>query len=170
MGDQAMGAFRSILVPTDYSKDAREAFRVAYDLAKPTGASVVMFHASRFPAPVWETDRQSPVPARIQSKDMRDELGKFPAEVPAVRLEHETVVADGPDAEHILRILEERGCDLIVMATRVRAGRKGRLFGSVTEDVVRRANCPVIVVAAPAGQSANSSEETVCEPARRVTA
>jgi hypothetical protein len=28
--------------------------------------------------------------------------------------EHEMVVADGPDAKHILRVLKERGCDLIV--------------------------------------------------------
>src|SRR5262249_2089568 len=38
--DTAMSVLWKILVPRDYSLDAREAFRVAYDLAKPTGASV----------------------------------------------------------------------------------------------------------------------------------
>jgi nucleotide-binding universal stress UspA family protein len=39
-----MSAFRKILVPTDFSPHAAEAFRVAHDLAKATGTSVAVFH------------------------------------------------------------------------------------------------------------------------------
>ena len=45
-----MSTFQKILVPTDFSLHAEEAFRVAHDLAKATGASVVVFHVSRPPA------------------------------------------------------------------------------------------------------------------------
>ena len=42
-----MSPFRKILVPTDFSLHAEEAFRVATDLAKATGASVVVLEAIR---------------------------------------------------------------------------------------------------------------------------
>jgi hypothetical protein len=63
---------------------------------------------------------------------------------------HEVIVADRPGAAHILEILDKLGCDLIVMGTQGRRGLRQFLFGSVTEDVVRRARCPVMVVKAPA--------------------
>ena len=80
---------------------------------------------------------------------MWEELRKIQPKDPTVHVEHEVIVADRPDAEHILGILEERGCDLIVMGTHGRTWLKHLLFGSVTEDVVRNARCPVMVVKAP---------------------
>ena len=163
-----MSAFRKILVPTDYSAQDREAFRVAHDLAKPTGASVVVFHVSRPPAVATDGDRLSSAPAPAAANDVSDELRTFQARVPAVRVEHEMIVADRPDARHILRVLQERGCDLIVMGTHVRTGRKHRLFGSVTEDVVRRAHCPVIVVMAPAREAGAPTHPSADQPASRI--
>ncbi len=52
-----MSSFRKILVPTDFSPHAQEAFRVAHDLAKATGATVVVFHVFRPPAIVSDGDR-----------------------------------------------------------------------------------------------------------------
>jgi nucleotide-binding universal stress UspA family protein len=63
---------------------------------------------------------------------------------------------------------EQRGCDLIVMGTRVRTRRKHRVFGSVTEDLLRRSHCPVIVVAAPARKSRDSGCQTADSPIARV--
>jgi nucleotide-binding universal stress UspA family protein len=163
-----MSAFRKILVPTDYSRHAREAFRVAYDLAKPTGASVVMFHISRPSAAASDGDRLLSGRAQAESQCLADEPQTIPIKVPAVRVEHEMIEADYPDAEQILRIRRERGCDVIVMGTRVRTGRKHRLFGSVTADVVRRAHCPVIVVTAPSGESGDSAHQHNRQPAVRV--
>jgi universal stress protein A len=164
-----MSTFRKILVPTDFSRHSREAFRVAHDLARPTGSSVVVFHMCRFPALVTDGHRQSAGPPRGEMKDARDERRNVQAKVPTVRVEHETVVADRPDAKHILRVLKDRGCDLIVMGTRVRTGRKHRLFSSVTEDVVRRARCPVIVVTAPDLESGDSARTTAAQAAVRAT-
>jgi nucleotide-binding universal stress UspA family protein len=163
-----MSVFRKILVPTDYSLDAREAFRVAYDLAKPTGASVVVLHISRPPVAVSDGDRPLSAPVHTESKEASDESRMIQANVPAVRVEHATIVADQPDAKQILGILHERGCDLIVIGTRVRTSPKHRLFGSVTEDVVRRAGCAVIVVMAPAREDGASTHPAADRPARRV--
>src|SRR5262245_50112973 len=145
-----MDAIQKILVPTDFSAHADEAFRVALRLAKATGACVVAFHVAAAPAVVAA---EGPSPA-----DVRDEKGKelwggllaLQARDPQVRVEHEVIVADRPTVAHILDLLEQRGCDLIVMGTHGHSWLKQRLFGSVTEEVIRRARCPVMVVKAPA--------------------
>jgi nucleotide-binding universal stress UspA family protein len=144
-----MNAIQKILVPTDFSAHADEAFRVAHRLAKATGASVVAFHVAAPPAVVTA---EGPSPA-----DVRDEKGKnlwggllaLQARDPQVRVEHEVIVAEKPTVAHLLDLLEKRGCDLIVMGTHGRSWLKQRLFGSVTEEVIRRARCPVMVVKAP---------------------
>src|SRR5262249_26969530 len=142
-GDETMSVFRKILVPTDYSSIAREAFRVADDLARPTGASVVMFHVSRPQAAEPAGDRRLAPPGRAERNNRSDEHRPNQTKVPSVRIEHEMMVAERPDAEHILQTVKECGCDAIVMGTRVRAGRKRRLLSSITENVMRKARCPV---------------------------
>jgi nucleotide-binding universal stress UspA family protein len=163
-----MNPIRKILVPTDFSPHAQEAFRVALELAKATGARVVVFHVSRPPAVVSDGDRLLSAPDGAGAKDVWDELQKIQAKDPAVRVEHEVIVSDRPDATHILRILQERGCDLIVMGTHGRTGLLHRLFGSVTEDVVRRAPCPVMVVKAYALEAGSPTQPSTEQPASRV--
>jgi nucleotide-binding universal stress UspA family protein len=85
---------------------------------------------------------------------------------PAVRVRHEVIVADRPGAGHILDILERLGCDLIVMGTHGHSWLKHLLFGSLTEQVVRRARCPVMVVKAPAP----ATEPPTPEPAHMAEA
>ena len=59
-------------------------------------------------------------------------------------------------------MLDKLGCDLIVMGTHGRSWLKHRLFGSVAEEVVRRARCPVMVVKAPA----SAQDLPAAEPAQ----
>jgi len=163
-----MNLIRKILVPTDFSPHAGEAFRVAENLAKPIGASVVLFHVTRPPAVVSDGDRLLLATGRAAAKDIWDELRKIQPKDPEVRVEHEVILSDRRDATHILQILQEQGCDLIVMGTHGRTGFLHRLFGSVTEDVVRRARCPVMLVKAPAKEAGAHTNENAGKPAARV--
>ncbi len=154
-----MNPIRKILVPTDFSPHASEAFRVAENLAKPIGASVVLFHVTRPPAVVSDGDRLFLAAGRAAAKDVWNELRKIQPKDPEVRVEHQVILSDRRDATHILQVLQEGGCDLIVMGTHGRTGFLSRLFGSVTEDVVRRALCPVILVKAQAPKAGSSSHQ-----------
>jgi nucleotide-binding universal stress UspA family protein len=162
-----MSAFRKILVPTDFSPQAAEAVRVAHDLAEATGASLVVFHMFRPQAVA--SGGESPLAAltRAEEEDVWEELRRIQAKDPAVRVDHEVIVADRPDAEHILRTLQERRCDLIVMGTHARMGLWHLLFGSVTEEVVRKARCPVMVVKAPPHVAAAPTHATATPLASR---
>ena len=60
----SMNAIKKILVPTDFSAHADEAFRVAHTLARAIGAEVILFHVARPPAVVSEGGRSWPNRAR----------------------------------------------------------------------------------------------------------
>jgi nucleotide-binding universal stress UspA family protein len=145
-----MDAIQKILVPTDFSGHADEAFRVAHTLARLTGAEVILFHVAQPPAVVTEGGRLLADPGKGEAVNLWDRFDHTQPPDPRVRVTHEVIVADSPGAGHILDILERLGCDLIVMGMHGRSWLKQRLFGSVTEEVVRRARCPVMVVKAPA--------------------
>jgi len=55
----------------------------------------------------------------------------------------------GSPATNILEEAEREGSDLIVMSTHGRTGLAHMLMGSVTEQVVRNAACPVFSVHPP---------------------
>jgi nucleotide-binding universal stress UspA family protein len=145
-----MDAIRKILVPTDFSAHADEAFRVAHRLARGLGAEVVVFHVARPPAVVSEGGKLLAHPTESEPVNLWSRFRDLEPSDPAVRIEHQVIVADKPDASHVLEMLDRMGCDLIVMGTHGRSWLKNLLFGSVTAEVVRLARCPVMVVKATA--------------------
>ena len=143
-----MNAIKRILVPTDFSAHADEAFRAAHTLARATGAEVVVFHVARPPAVVSEGGALLTETGR-EPVNLWERFRELQSGDSRVQVRHQVIVADRPGATQILEILDKLGCDLIVMGTHGRRGLMHLLFGSVTEDVVRRARCPVMVVKAP---------------------
>ncbi|MDY6864197.1 MAG: universal stress protein [Thermodesulfobacteriota bacterium] len=55
-------------------------------------------------------------------------------------------IACGPISSEIVRIAEVEGFDGIIIGTRGLRGLKRMLLGSVAEDVMRHAHCPVTLV------------------------
>jgi nucleotide-binding universal stress UspA family protein len=144
-----MDAIKRILVPTDFSARADEAFRVAHTLARAVGAEVILFHVAQPPTVVSEGGKLLANPGKADAVNLWDRFQSMQPADSKVRVEHQVIVADRPRAGHILEMLDKLGCDLIVMGTHGRSWVKHRLFGSVTEEVVRLARFPVMVVKAP---------------------
>ncbi len=67
-------------------------------------------------------------------------------------------LASGNPAQEIVRIAEEEAVEMIVMSTHGRTGLAHVLMGSVAEQVVRRAACPVLTL----GQSAPGPLKAKC--------
>jgi nucleotide-binding universal stress UspA family protein len=161
-----MDAIRKILVPTDFSTHADEAFRVACVLARATEAEVVVFHIASPPAVVTEGGSLLADPDQREQGNLWERIHSIHSIDPQVRVEHQVIVAHRPSAHHVLEILERLGCDLIVMGTHGRSWLKVLLFGSLTEEVVRWARCPVMVVKAPAHKAAAPPQATKGEDSR----
>src|SRR5262249_32279764 len=60
----------------------------------------------------------------------------------------------GEPVSTILSVVREEPCDLVVMGTHGRTGLGRLLMGSVAEQIVRKASCPVLTVKTPMSRPA----------------
>ena len=139
-----MLAIEAILHPTDFSKHSAYAFRLAGSLARDHGARLIVLHvvSTLGPEQVSHGEAVSQLqPEGYQEKLWRDLRAIQPAD-PAIRMQH--LLAEGDPAAEIVRVAAESGCGLIVMGTHGRTGLDRLVMGSVAEQVMRRAPCPVL--------------------------
>ena len=136
---------RVIVHPTDFSESSRPAWEAACALARDYRARLFAVHVEP-PGPVFaELGAIPPVPVD------RDALERRLSEVcPATKgLNVVHVLVDGEEATEILAFAEKAHADLIVMGTHGRSGFGRLIVGSVAEEVLRRAPCPVMTVRTP---------------------
>lgn len=146
-----MLAWKTILVPTDFSHGSRVALAMAADLARTFGATIILHHSSELPRGI-EPDHTIYPKGSVEPIAVEAYLRK--ASIQA--LEHETqrvsgvtvkVHADlGVASAQILDAVERVKADLVVMGTHGRTGLRHVLLGSVAEKVVRHCKVPVLTV------------------------
>jgi universal stress protein A len=151
-----MLAIRIILHPTDFSKSSDYAFRLACSLAQTHRATVHVLHVGRQPVFAPVEGLVPPEPKRY-SEQLTAKLHEIRAEGPNVPVEYQMLFVGDPAAE-ILRVAQAIKADLIVMGTHGRTGLGRLLMGSVAEQVVRRAPCPVVTVKTPLAETRPSQE------------
>jgi nucleotide-binding universal stress UspA family protein len=143
-----MSPIRSILYPTDFSPQSSPAFAVAAALARDYGARLVVLHVAIPPPFVTYGEFYK---ALEDPQGYRLELEKKLREyqVPNAAGGVEYRLEQGDPTVEIVRLAERLPGDLIVLGTHGRTGVSRLLMGSVAEEVVRQAPCPVITVRAP---------------------
>jgi nucleotide-binding universal stress UspA family protein len=70
-----------------------------------------------------------------------------------------TMVMWGDPVKDIIQLAKAGNFDLIVMATHGRRGFNRFFAGSITEEVMRRAHCSVLVLRAKAGEAEQARKE-----------
>jgi nucleotide-binding universal stress UspA family protein len=140
-----MLAVRTILHPTDFSERAALAFRLACSLARDHGARLLVLHVAP-PAPALYIGVTPPEPDRSR-EERCNRLRTLQPHDPLVRVER--LLTAGQPGAAIVQTAKASGCDLIVMGTHGRTGLSRALMGSVAEEVVRKATCPVLTVKFP---------------------
>jgi nucleotide-binding universal stress UspA family protein len=141
-------SIQKILVPTDFSENARQATEQALTLARAFGASVTLFHAYQVPTYVFPDGSTFVAGPEVAARIEREVLDALAAAARAAERQSAVPVltrsAIGAPYEEILRAAED--FDLVVMGTHGRTGLRHLLLGSVAEKVVRHAHCPVLTV------------------------
>ncbi|PZD78781.1 universal stress protein [Mesonia sp. K7] len=141
---------KKILVPTDFSKQAEDALKVAAQLARKYDSEIYLTHLLDLPA-----DTINPV-AGGNGNNLPESIffmklahQKFEKMMALDFLEgikvHETVQFN-KTFEGIMDFIKENKVDLIVMGSHGVSGMKEIFIGSNTEKVVRHAEVPVLVV------------------------
>ncbi len=145
--------WKRICCPIDFSDASRAAMEVAADLARRTGAELVLLHA--YPIPGYTFPDGSVVASPKMMQDLADQAERHLEEwrIEAARIAGGRVTthkAVGEPAAEIVSFARSAGSDLVVVGTHGRTGLEHALMGSVAERVVRRAHCPVLTVRPPA--------------------
>jgi universal stress protein A len=138
---------KTILVPIDFSAHAERALDYACELASKVGATVRLVHAVAAPPVGLQVALSEEILENLvtEHREALDKLvGARRGSVTASFGEVTVEVGDPRDT--IIRTTEAVKADLIVMGTHGRRGLSRVLMGSVAEDVIRHAPCPVLVV------------------------
>lgn len=144
---------RTILVPTDFSEDARAALGSATHclaLAE-EDTQVILLHVFHVPAE-YRSYGPSSTFFRLgeeMAQSLRQRLEDLAEPLRRERRAVEVVCTQGIPAEVIVRVAEERKADLVAMGTHGRSGVAHLLLGSTAERVVQHASCPVLTVRRP---------------------
>ena len=143
---------KKILCPIDFSEHSLAANHYASALAKTFDAEILYFHsfvANFFdkPAELYDYDAET---KQKKQKLMNYVCPSF-ASIP-----HKYFLEFDLPLDGILKFQKENEVDLIVMGSHGRTGASRLLMGSFAEFVVRKADCPVMVVKATQATSENS--------------
>lgn len=133
----------TILVPLDGSPAAEQALPVAQRLARAGFSRLILVRSVQaFTFPGVDA-RNAQASARAEAQQYVDSLA---SRLAATGLTIETGVPYGAPATEILDEVGLRNADMVVMATHGRSGIGRWLYGSVADEVLRRAMVPVVLV------------------------
>lgn len=147
--------YKHILIPTDGSELSTRGVTCGLELAKALSAKVTFINAievftSVFSSPDGQWIGGAELVGQLeaaQEQGAKDALDAVSRQAVDAGVPYETTsMRDMPASDAIIQTAEERGCDLIVMASHGRRGVRRMMLGSQTAEVLARSTVPVLVI------------------------
>lgn len=145
---------KTVLVPTDFSDTSALALRYAKELARWFESVMHLLHVvsdadvSPGTEAFWGFSEKNV--QRRWVEEATSKLGTLCSTDEQATFDVRTAVEIGTPFVAVVRYARDHQIDLIVMGTHGRGAVKHLLLGSVAEQVVRQAPCPVLTVRNPA--------------------
>jgi nucleotide-binding universal stress UspA family protein len=140
---------KTILVPTDFSENARHALSYAVEIARRKKAEILLLHTYQVP---YDFEIQLPGIIEEMEKKSAIELSAEKARIESTLQASGTGVRTfstmGDVVEATLELAEAEKVDMIVMGTQGASGLKRVFIGSNTASLINKATCPVLAVPA----------------------
>ncbi len=138
-----------VLLATDGSPDATLAARRAIELCEKTDSDLHVVHVGEYLPTYFAYTEEEPAELRRNSERLLE--GQAESIRAAGGVVAETHLRLGRPAEQIIALSEDLGVGVVVVGSRGQSALRRAVLGSVSENVVRYAHCPVFVVRAPEG-------------------
>ncbi len=149
---KASGVFHHILVATDFCEPSRRALCDATALARENDARLSVIHVLHADRKYGALENPPEVdPRRIAAEK---ELKALVAGLKPDLAVDTTLLKHGPVARQVAAVIEEKAIDLLVIGTRGRGGLQKLALGSVAEELLRIAPCPVMTIGPKADTAA----------------
>jgi nucleotide-binding universal stress UspA family protein len=144
---------KKILVPTDFSVYADNALKQAIDIAKQNKSKIYLLHVidDGFQQCAIEYCLDESTVQKVNKESLKNAAEKLQQEEKKINDDYPgiEIIFDairGIPYEEIIKEQEEKGIDLIVIASHGKTGILKNLLGSVVDKVMKRAKCPVLLV------------------------
>ncbi len=137
-------ALKNILFATDFSPAADAAAPFAIQIARSYGAKVYGVQVNPFDNYTAAAPEAWAAIAEVAEKETKDHAQRLNEQLKGIQ--HEVMIGEGNIWEVISNLTKEKEVDLIVLGTRGRTGLGKALLGSVAEEILRQAPCPVLTV------------------------
>ncbi len=144
-----MKKVKHILVPTDFSVTASNAFSYAKVLAEACGADITVLHVSEFYLPASELTF-TPL-TKYEDEKVAEAMENFVSEEDSenavmVQAKVKTKVVKGDPVSRIVEFSRSEDVDIIVMGTTGLQDFISKIIGSISLDISNEAVCPVVLV------------------------
>lgn len=144
---------KTILVPTDFSKNAENALNYAIAIAERNKSKILLLHTYLIDYPVSYTSYELIVEEKKKALDYSEH--RLNAEAMKIRragnIAFETLSEEDSTLDAILKVTKQRKIDLVVMGTKGESNLSNAILGSNTAEVIQKVDCPVLAV--PMGAS-----------------
>jgi len=143
---------KTLLVPTDFSKNATQALHYAAGLASQVRGKLIIMHIINLPiVPIESSVVFRPDPALEQDyKKKLDKIAKKLQGENGFLFEVETVCRYGYLLVSLNELVSAKAADLVVMGTYGANNLVDKLVGTFTAEFIKQARCPVLVIPAKA--------------------
>ncbi len=141
-----------ILVPTDFSAEAKNACLYAYEFASYTNSTILLYHAIPLPIAVTDIpfenfylDEQQEIDLlhdSFKKTILENKLDPFMVEVSAA------VTSTNNVSEGIEDTFKKHGCDMVIMGTHGASGISKVILGSNTAQLISQVKIPIIAIPA----------------------
>ncbi len=143
---------KKILVPVDFSKRSEEALHVAADIARKTGAKIILLHLIDLPSDevgMFHDGVPTGPAALILMKNAREKFKELLDKDFLQGIDVDDYVDFNKPFEGISDYAKDKNADLIVMGSHGVSEMESFFVGSNTEKVVRTSEIPVLVIKKP---------------------
>ncbi len=147
-----MVTYKTIVVPTDGSENAKRALEHALAVADRNQAELIVVHVANIVSAISNFD-QTPISGGYVSEQIAEDmeetgkeiLNDVVQEIPA-GVKVKSVFEVGSPGPALLAVAKKYNADLIVMGSRGLGPLKGLFMGSVSSYVTSHSTCPVLII------------------------
>lgn len=138
-------SFKHILIATDFSSWSEKATECALAVARHYRSEVTIVHAlaphARGPVPL-----DSPRELDSERINAEEKMAALDVKAAAIGVSHQLRIERGRVWDVLSRLIRHQDADLLVLGTHGRGGIKKIAVGSVAEQVLHQAECPVLTI------------------------
>lgn len=139
-----------VIVPIDFSENSLKALEFAVFYAAKRQGKIILVHVIEI---IYDFASQASIAMESMHEEAGESMKKLINKHQTSGVEMDYRIEEGTASISTARIAGEEEASLIIMGTQGESGLNKVLFGSTAVNVIREANCPVLVVPANAQSS-----------------